>query len=208
MKRLTAAAVLGLVLTFGLLAGAGPVRAQQGPMAELKTTADKILAIIVDESISGPGAMKKKLDMAWKIIQDYFADEEMSRRTMAKHWQPLKPEQKKEFIYLYSELLRRSYVSKLELFEGQEISYEKERLEGDFAKVETSLKYHGERIPLGYSLIKMDGKWKIYDMVIDGVSLIANYRRQFNKIIIKEGYEGLVNRLKNKLAEEKALESS
>ena len=68
--------------------------------------------------------------------------------------------------------------------------------------------YHGERIPIGYSLIKKDGKWMVYDMVIDGVSLIANYRRQFSKIIRKEGYPGLVKRLQTKLAEEKALEGS
>lgn len=208
MKRLTSVAALGGFLIIALLTFAQPAKAEESPMAELKSTADRILAIIVDESISGPGAMKKKLDMAWEIIQDYFADEEMTRRTMAKHWKPLTQEQKKEFIYLYSQLLRRSYVSKLELFEGQEISYDKERLEGEYAKIDTSLKYHGENIPLGYSLIKSDGRWKIYDMVIDGVSLIANYRRQFNKIIRKEGYEGLVKRLKNKLAEEKALEGS
>ncbi len=204
--------LLALALIIFLVGGFGfdpsPARAGEGPTAELKKAVDQVLAIIVDESITGPGAMKKKLDKAWEVINLYFADEEMTRRVMAKYWKKRTAEEKKEIIHLFSELLRRSYLSRLELFEGQELFYDKERIEGDIAKIDSHMQYHGERIPLGYSLLKKDGKWMLYDMVIDGVSLIANYRRQFGKIIRKEGYKGLVKRLQTKLAEEEALENS
>ncbi len=207
MKKtlLTLTALLCLIL---VAAPATPRAETGGPTAELKKAVDEVLAIIVDESISGPGAMKKKLDKAWEVINIYFADEEMTRRVMAKHWKKRTAEEKKEMTHLFSELLRRSYLSRLELFEGQEMIYTKERVEGDIAKVESHFEYHGERIPLGYSMLKKDGKWMLYDMVIDGVSLIANYRRQFSKIIRKEGYKGLVKRLQTKLAEEEALEGA
>ena len=207
MKKTLLTLTAFLCLLF--VAAPGPLRAETGgPTQELKKAVDQVLAIMVDESITGPGAMKKKLDKAWEVINLYFADEEMTRRVMAKHWKDRSVEEKKEMVHLFSELLRRSYLSRLELFEGQEIIYDKERIEGDTAKVDSHFEYHGERIPLGYSLLTKDGKWMLYDMVIDGVSLIANYRRQFSKIIAKEGYEGLVKRLKTKLTEEKALEGS
>ncbi len=195
-------------LSFGLSFGPCPALAEGGPKEELKKAVDEVLAIIADESITGPGAMKKKLDKAWAVINIYFADEEMTRRVMAKHWKKRNPEEKKEIAHLFSELLRRSYLGRLELFEGQEMIYTKERIEGDKAKVDSHFEYHGERIPLGYSMLKVDGKWMLYDMIIDGVSLIANYRRQFSKIIRKEGYAGLVKRLETKLAEEEALEGA
>lgn len=201
-------AALGLLVALSLVLTPAPAPAASGPMAELKKAIDEVLAVIVDESITGPGAMKKKLDKAWVIINKYFADEEMTRRVMARHWKKRTPEEKKEITHLFSELLRRSYLSRLELFEGQEIFYDKERLDGDFAKIESHFDYHGEDIPLGYSLVKKDDQWQLYDMVIDGVSLIANYRRQFNNIIRKEGYKGLVKRLKTKLEESEALEKT
>lgn len=204
--------LLTLVMISFLVAGfvfvLPEARAEEGPTAELKKAVDQVLTIIVDKSITGPGAMKRRLDKAWGAINLYFADEEMTRRVMGKHWKKRTAEEKKEINHLFSELLRRSYLSRLELFEGQEMFYSKERVEGEMAKVDSHFEFHGERIPLGYSLLKIDGKWMLYDMIIDGVSLIANYRRQFGKIIRKEGYEGLVKRLETKLAEEEALENS
>lgn len=200
---------LTALLCLSLIAAPALPAAETGEATkELKKAVDQVLAIMVDESITGTGAAKKKLDKAWEVINKYFADAEMTRRVMAKYWNKRTPEEQKEITHLFSELLRRSYLSRLELFEGQEIFYDKERIEGETAKIDSHLDYHGERIPIGYSLLKKDGKWMLYDMVIDGVSLIANYRRQFSKIISKEGYEGLVKRLKTKLAEEKALEKS
>ena len=208
MKKFELTVVLVLVLALGALFTAPAARAEESPTAELKKAVDQVLAIIVDDSVTGPGAMKKKLEKAWALINQYFADQEMTRRVMAKYWKERNDQEKKEITHLFSELLRRSYLSRLELFEGQEIFYDKETVTDETVKIDSHLMYHGERIPIGYSLIKKDGKWMVYDMVIDGVSLIANYRRQFSKIIRKEGYPGLVKRLQTKLAEEKALEGS
>ncbi len=208
MKKFHLVVAVVLVLVTGILFTSPAVRAEEGPTTALKKAVDQVLAIIVDESITGPGAMKKKLDKAWALINQYFADEEMTRRVMAKYWKKRSDEEKKEMTHLFRELLRRSYLSRLELFEGQEIFYDKETLEEETAKIDSHLDYHGERIPIGYSLLKKGDKWMVYDMVIDGVSLIANYRRQFSKIIRKEGYPGLVKRLQTKLAEEQALEGS
>jgi phospholipid transport system substrate-binding protein len=201
------------LLLFLSLALAGPAQAaavdpatEPSPMKALKAAVDEVLAIMMDKTITGEGAAKKKLDKAWVIINRYFADAEMARRTLGVHWPKIKPEEQKEFTHLYSELLRRSYLSRLALFEGQEILYDKEVIEGEYAKVDSHFDYHGERIPLGYSLIKQGGGWKVYDMVIDNMSLIANYRRQFNQIISKDGYAGLVKRLQAKLTEEETLE--
>jgi len=206
MKR--AAGVLALMwLTMGLVSGPA-LAGSQGPTVQLKAAVDEVLTIMSDKSISGQGAVKKKLDKVWTIINRYFADQEMTRRTLGVHWKKLNSEQKKEITHLFSELLRRSYLGRLELFEGQEIFYDREEVDGNFAKIDSHFFFQEEKIPLGYSLLLKDGQWMVYDMVIDGVSLIANYRRQFSKIIHKEGYQGLARRLRAKLKEERALEEA
>jgi len=118
---------------------------------------------------------------------------------MARHWQPLSEAQRTEFVGLFAELLERSYISKIETYGGEKIQYTAERADGDFATVSTRIiTKNGTEVPVDYRMIKRADRWLVYDVSIEGVSLVSNYRTQFNKIIQTTSYAELVSKLRNK----------
>ena len=123
----------------------------------------------------------------------------VGKRALARHWQPLKPEQQKEFATLFADLVQRSYVGKIEAFSGEKIAYVGDTIEGDVATVKTKLITKSQtEIPIDYRLQKEGDRWKIYDVLIEGVSLVGNYRSQFNRIVQQSGYDDLVKKMKTK----------
>ena len=193
----TAALFLGLILW------AHPAQAatQAGPLAEVKAVVDQVLDILSRPDADCTDPFQEKLNDVWKVVEGSFADREMVRRTTGAHWKKLDPVQRRELTELFTKLLWRSYLGRLKMFEDQKITYVRELIDGNYAEVESRIIHRGERIPLNYKLKRLDGRWMIYDMIIDGMSLVANYRRQFNQIIRREGYPGLMGRLRKKLAE-------
>ena len=205
MRKLILTAVLlaALVVPPALAAGESPTAAIQG-------TVDKIVAYL-----SGPTLKAKAKDKAedrqaklWELIDERFASQLMTRKVLARHWKELSGEQQAEMVSLFSDLLKRSYVSKLEAYSGQKVVYLDQRIDGEFAEVDSTVSHRDEEISLNYRLKFIDGQWMVYDVIIDGVSLVANYRRQFAAIITKDGYQALVERLKKRWAEVKALEEN
>jgi phospholipid transport system substrate-binding protein len=144
-----------------------------------------------------------------KIANDIFDFGEIAKRSMARHWQPLSEAQRNEFVGLFADLLERSYISKIETYGGEKIQYTAERADGEYATVSTKIvTKNGTEVPVDYRLIKRSGdRWLVYDVSIEGVSLVSNYRTQFNKIIQTSSYNELVSKLRNKqdelLAEDK-----
>jgi phospholipid transport system substrate-binding protein len=137
-----------------------------------------------------------------KIANDIFDFSETARRSLGRHWQGRTPAERDEFVQLFSDLLERSYISKIETYGGEKILYNSDSVEGDQAKVQTKLVAKGgSEIPIEYRMHKAGDRWLVYDVVIEGVSLVANYRTQFNKIIQTSSFKELMNKMKNKQQE-------
>jgi len=137
-----------------------------------------------------------------RIANDIFDFSETAKRSLARHWQSRTPAEREEFVQLFGDLLERSYISKIELYGGEKIGYIGESMDGDLATVRTRIvTRHGTEIPIDYKMHTLGSRWLVYDVSIEGVSLIANYRTQFNKIIQTQSYAELVKRMKTKQEE-------
>ena len=196
-------AVMGLVAT-----GAAPAAAGV-PTDQLRGAVERVLKTLDDPALKGEGKVGDRRVAVRKIANEIFDFGEIAKRSMARHWQPLSEAQRNEFVGLFAELLERSYISKIETYGGEKIQYTAERADGEYATVSTKIiTKNGTEVPVDYRMIKRPGdRWLVYDVSIEGVSLVSNYRTQFNKIIQTSSYNELVSKLRNKqdelLAEDK-----
>jgi phospholipid transport system substrate-binding protein len=177
-------------------AGAG------APTDQLRGNVERVLKVVSDGALKAPDRTKDRRAQVRRIADDFFAFDETAKRALGRHWQARTPAEQKEFIALFSDLLERSYLTKIELYGGEKIQYVGEVADGDQATVKTKIVTKGEsEIPVDYRMLKRGEKWLVYDVVIEGVSLISNYRTQFNKIIQTSSYQELVRKIKTKDAE-------
>ncbi len=184
---------------FLILAIASPVLAAD-PMQEIKQTTDKILSILTNPALKVPSKTAEKEKLIRKAVDERFDWEEMARRSLATHWAKRTAEEKKEFVHLFSDLLERTYMKKVEDYSGEKVLYEAETKDGDYATVKVKIvTKKNKNIPVEYRLKKEGDNWLVYDVSIEGVSLVNNYRTQFNSIILQSSYENLVKRLKEKV---------
>lgn len=177
------------------------------PKEGVKANVDKVLELLRDKELKKPENKQKRREKIRKVLRQNFNYEEMSMRALAVHWKKRTPAEKKEFVSLFRDLLERSYMKRIEAYTDENVVYAAESIDGDYAEVKT--KIITERkvvIPINYRLLKSSSKWKVYDVIIEGVSLIKNYRTQFNKIIRSQSFEALIKRMKNKQEEEESLE--
>ena len=185
--------------------------AREGPTAQVKGTIDKVLDILRDPALKGEEKGDVRAAQLKKVIYSRFAFEEMAKRCLGVHWRNRTPQERKEFVDIFSDLLEQSYRSKIERYTDQEISYTGERVDDtQFGVVNTEIvdKRENLAIPIDYKVIRHDGQWKVYDVVIDGISLISNYRSQFNRIIQRSSYAELVNRMRAKQESEELISES
>jgi phospholipid transport system substrate-binding protein len=187
----------GLALAFAL-AAAPPVQA--GPPTEhLRGSIERVLEILGDPALKGEAKAAERRQKIRSAASEIFDFPEIARRTLARHWQGLNEAQRKEFVALFSDLLERSYVSRIEQYGGEKIVYAGERVEGNLASVSTKiLTKGGSEVPVDYRMATKSERWLVYDVNIEGVSLVSNYRTQFNRIIQTEGVAELLRRLRTK----------
>jgi len=186
-------------LLFFLLGVAVPVLAGE-PEEKIKQTTDKILSILSDPALKNPSKEGERRKLIRGAVDERFDWEEMARRSLATYWARRTAEEKKEFVHLFSDLLQRVYMSKVEDYSGEKVRYEGERVDGDYAVVKVKIVTQKNRdIPVEYRLKKEGGDWIVYDFSIEGVSLVNNYRIQFNSIISQSSYENLVKKLREKV---------
>src|SRR6185369_17736268 len=172
------------------------------PTDQLRGNVERVLKLVGDSSMKAPDRTKDRRAQVRRIADDFFAFDETAKRALGRHWQARTPAEQKEFIALFSDLLERSYLTKIELYGGEKIQYVGEVADGDQATVKTKIVTKGEsEIPVDYRMLKRGEKWLVYDVVIEGVRLISNYRTQFNKIIQTSSYQELVRKIKTKDAE-------
>ena len=197
MRRLVVAvSVAVLVFAVGSAVHAGP------PTDQLKVTIDRILAVVQDPAFRQPGKADERRQKIRGITNEVFDWQETGKRALGRHWEGRSPQEREEFSKLFADLLERSYVGKIEGYSGERILYEKETVDGDRAEVRTKLVTKAAtQIPIDYQMQKAGDRWRVYDVKIENVSLVGNYRSQFNRIIQQSGYPELVNRLKTKQEE-------
>ena len=180
-------------------------QALAGPVSDqLKDGIDRVVKVLDDPALKGPDRTEERRASVTKIAQQIFDFPEVARRSLARHWQPLTDKQREEFTALFADLLERSYLSKIELYDGEKIGYVGDTIEGDRAVVRTKLvNRHGNEMGVNYRMLRRDGeRWKVYDVEIEGVSLIANYRTQFNNVLRRSSYPEVVRALKAKTSAE------
>ena len=183
-----------LALIFGLVSSAFAGEAQD----RLKVGIDKVIAVLSDNSLKG-AAKKAERQAKLRAVADSFFDwRELSKRTVAESWNKYTPKQQDDFIASFSELLQKTYIRKLEKYNNEKVTYLKEQVEGRQAFINTQVLMKDKTIPINYVMIKRDN-WLVYDVVVEGVSLVKNYRSQFHKILTKDSPEVLLQRIKDKI---------
>jgi len=195
LKRSVLCIILTLFLATNALAGV---------TGSVKTAVDEVVRIVSDKELK-KNDQKRRQELR-KAIGSIFDYSEMAKRSLGKHWNQRSAEEKKSFSELFASLLENSYASKIESYNNEKIVYLKELIDGDYAEVKSKVvTAKRDEFTLDYRMIHQNGKWMVYDVVIEGVSLVSNYRTQFNKIITADGYPVLVKKLKTKTEELKAL---
>ena len=192
------------VFVGSLLLAVHVTRTEAGePQDKIRVTVDEVMDIIANKSID-PQQRRTQIRQA---VLKRFGFDEMAQRSLGQHWRTLTPQQQKEFVELFTDLLERSYINRIENYRGgrQGVRYTKEDISGDNATVVTEIKSErGESATAEYRLLHKDNDWKVYDIIIEGVSLVNNYRTQFNNIIMKDSYAGLMKQMRQKLEQENA----
>ena len=190
-RALVFASFFALTLTSAPDAGAGQVGDQ------LRVRLDRVVSVLEDRSLQArPEARRRALRGAAIEIFDFT---EVTRRSLGRHWQAATPAEREELVALFTALLERSYVSRVEQFNGERIAIVGESLDGELATVRTRLvSRSGTETAVDYRLHRVGDRWMAYDVGVEGVSLVANYRAQFNRIIQASSAQGLVQRLRAK----------
>ncbi|MFM8551954.1 MAG: phospholipid-binding protein MlaC [Nitrospiraceae bacterium] len=189
--------VVAFVLSFFV----GEMAAWAGGAATeaVKGTINEVIRLLEDKDLKKPDRREERRKLLEKAIGDRFSYEEMAKRSLAAQWPKLNDGQKQEFVGLFQSLLSRTYSDKIESYSGEPVQYINERNQEGYAEVRTKVISGKAEIPLDYRLMSKAGDWQVYDVVVDGISLVNNYRGQFTKIISSPGgYPELVETLRKK----------
>jgi len=194
--RMIGVAVATLVALLAPVAGAGV------PTDQLKGAIERVVKTLENPAYKGDNRVPERRAAVRKIANEIFDFPEIARRSLGRHWQGRTDAEHEEFVSLFADLLERSYISKIDQYGGEKILYTAERVESDISVVSTRLvTKNGTEVPIDYRLVKRGERWLVYDVSIEGVSLVSNYRTQFNKIIQTSSYAELIRRMKSKQAE-------
>lgn len=187
------------ILLAGVSASAASVSAGK-PTDQLKETVDGVIEILKDRELKKPGNTTTRRKALRKVVGKRFNYEEMGRRSLARHWRKRTAAEKEEFVRLYSDLLEQRYINKIEQYTDETVLYDKEKVDDDYAVVKTRVVTGADvKIPIDYRLSFENNNWMVYDVVVEGVSLVKNYRTQFNRILRKNSFSKLIEKIKKKL---------
>ncbi|MCF8125460.1 MAG: ABC transporter substrate-binding protein [Desulfotignum sp.] len=181
-----------------LLLVAGNVTATPA-QTQLKATIDALIDILKDESLKGDANTAARRQALKKVIFERFDFEKMSQFSLARHWRDRTSKERQTFVDLFSRLLEDTYVAKIEAYTDEEVIYVKEQVRNDKAQINTKIVTDNIEIPLDYRMYQTEtGQWMVYDLVVEGVSLVANYRSQFTRMLESDSFESLINELEKK----------
>ncbi len=187
-----------LVLVFCSFLADSSALAVPGPTEQLKPTLKVLIDILLDPAIKGDEHRVERRAKIMGHVSQRFDFREMSQRVIGREWKNLSPEKQDYFQVLFTKLLENAYIGKFESYSGQEIQYMGERIKDDRAIVSTQIENNGQLIPVDYIMIKKEVQWMVYDINIEGVSLVRNYMEQFKSILRRDKFDGLVKLLEEK----------
>jgi phospholipid transport system substrate-binding protein len=169
------------------------------PTDEIRTAIDQGVQILKSAKLDSSKQRAQIIDQLRDIVYTRFDFEEMAKRSLGSHWRRLNPQQQKEFVTAFTELLETTYADKIDLYEGQQVEYVGETIDKNYAEVNTRVVgKNRETYSVDYRLHQVGGKWKIYDVVAENISLVNNYRSQFNRVVVNSSVEELIRRIKQK----------
>jgi len=169
------------------------------PEDQVRQSVDKLLAILKDPRLKQEGEKNERRAELKKVIYQRFDFTEMAKRSLGPEWRRHTPEEQKEFVKLFTDLLERAYLGQIESYNGEKVQYLNEREDHDYAEVQTKLVDNkGQEFSVNYRLHNVNGDWKVYDVVVEDISLVNNYRAQFSRVLGSSSYQELVRRLKQK----------
>ncbi|NTV14592.1 MAG: ABC transporter substrate-binding protein [Desulfobulbaceae bacterium] len=172
------------------------------PLEQIKSTVTGIIGVMQSKELGKPDKKNARREKIMAYVSQRFDFEEISKQTLAGKWRELSPDQRKNFERLFSELLKNTYIGRVEAYSDEVIQFEKEVFDGDQRSkvmVYTKVVKNNQEIPINYKLMAKNDDWFVYDVVIEGVSLVRNYRTEFARILNQEQYPGLLKRIQEKI---------
>ena len=183
------------LITLLVIALGAAVALAGAPTDQLRGQVDRVIKILDDPALKSNPAERR--EQVRKIAEEIFDYPDTARRALGSHWNARNLQEREEFARLFGDLLDRAYISKIDLYQGEKVKWVGETVTNDDAMVKTTIQTKsGTEVPVDYRMHLRDGRWRVYDVVIEGVSLVSNYRTQFNKIVQTESYDALVQKLK------------
>jgi phospholipid transport system substrate-binding protein len=151
---------------------------------QIRTTVDQVLATLQDPNLKSDAKKKERRDRLRQIVYSRFDFAEMAKRSLGSHWQRRSPQEQQEFVKLFTNLLEDTYLDKIESYNGEKFKYTRENQDKNYAEVDTKIiTKKGEEFSINYKLQSANGEWKVYDIIIENISLVNNYRSQFNRVL-------------------------
>ena len=196
---------LALVAT-ALMVLWAPAESLAGPATDqVKGTVDQVIKILTDPTLKGETKVQERRAKIRQVVLQRFGFTEMSKRSLGRYWSERTPEERTEFVRLFTDLLERAYIDRVDGYTGEQVVYLGESVDGDYSEVRSKIvTKRNQEIPILYRLQKNNANWEVYDVIVEGVSLVNNYRTQFSKIIRTSSYQGLVKKMQVKLEGEEA----
>jgi phospholipid transport system substrate-binding protein len=198
MGRILGGLACGAAVAFSLAAAEEPAAGAGKPMAEIQGVVEELVQVA--EALPGEAKSVERRKKMREIITPHFDFREMATRSLGDKWNKITVAEQDEFVALFSELLAKTYLNRIENIERGMVKFDSERTASSGALVRTTVKYKDDVFPLDYKLLFKDNSWRVYDVVIENIGLVQNYRNEFAGIIRKEGFPVLLNKLKEKLA--------
>lgn len=168
------------------------------PTEEIRAAVNQGVEILKGAKLDDGRQRAEVINRLRVIVYPLFDFREMAKRSLGSHWRRISPQQQDEFVTSFTELLEKSYADKIDLYDGQKVAYAGETIDRDFAVVNTKLIGKNQSFSVDYKLQLVDGKWKIYDVVAENISLVNNYRSQFNRILTNSSFDDLIQRIRSK----------
>ena len=173
--------------------------AQMQPGEVVVQTIDKSLKVLQSPSLQGPDKIEERRTQLWLVLEPIFHFEAIAKRALGHHWKARTPEERKEFTELFIKVLKDVYLGKSDSYAGEKIVYLRETLAGKRSRIQTEFyTITGKKASVDFNMHNVDGTWKIYDVIIEGVSMVSNYRSQFNSLLTKSPFEDLLKQLRAK----------
>jgi phospholipid transport system substrate-binding protein len=167
------------------------------PTEAIRDAVNQGVEILKNAKLDSQKQRAQVIDRLRQIVFPLFDFNEMAMRSLGANWRRINPQQQKEFVSTFTALLEKTYADQIDLYNGQQVVYTGETVDGDYAQVDSRIiDKGGQTYSVVYKVHKVEGKWKIYDVVAENISLVNNYRSQFNRVIAKSSFEELLKRMK------------